>query len=182
MRETRLSGSEGGGAIQLSLPLSRRSSWSLNPSATPCSSESTRITGVRLEPRMNAALLTCLLPSGIYYVVVYIEASAFTRRLHQLAGASALDVLRSIQDDLLKNPARGNLVQGLAGIRKERCTNPGRTKGKRGGYRYLFLYLEHRDHIHLLYLLDKDEQEDLSNDERRLLRALAIRIKETEQG
>jgi hypothetical protein len=114
--------------------------------------------------------------------VVYIESSAFTRRLHQLAGASALDLLRAIQDDLLKNPARGNLVQGLGGIRKERCSNPARTKGKRGGYRYLFLYLEHRNHIHLLYLLDKDEQEDLSNDERKLLRALAIKIKETERG
>lgn len=74
------------------------------------------------------------------------------------------------------------MVQGLGGIRKERCPNPARTKGKRGGYRYLFLYLERRDHIHLLYLLDKDEQEDLSNDERRLLRTMAIKIKETQQG
>jgi len=114
--------------------------------------------------------------------VVYIESSAFTGGLQSLAGASAPDALRAIQDDLLKNPARGKVVQGLGGIRKERCPNPARAKEKRGGYRYLFLYLEHRDHIHLLYLLDKDEQEDLSNDERRLLRTMAIKIKETEQG
>jgi hypothetical protein len=99
--------------------------------------------------------------------VVYIESRAFTRRLHQLAGASALDVLNSIQADLLKNPARGDLVQGLGGIRKARCSNPARGKGKRGGFRYLFLYLEDRGHIHLLYLLDKDEQEDMSGDERK---------------
>lgn len=99
-------------------------------------------------------------------------------RLHQLAGASALDVLNSIQADLLKNPARGDLVQGLGGIRKARCSNPARGKGKRGGYRYLFLYLQNQDRIHLLYLLDKDEQEDLSNDERRALRTLVTRIKE----
>jgi len=45
--------------------------------------------------------------------------------------------------------------------------------------RYLFLYLENRDHIHLLYLLDEDEQEDLSNDERKELRALVAEIKAT---
>ena len=100
-------------------------------------------------------------------------------RLHQLAGASALEVLNSIQADLLKNPARGDLVQGLGGIRKARCSNPARGKGKRGGYRYLFLYLQNQDRIHLLYLLDKDEQEDLSNDERRALRTLVTRIKES---
>jgi hypothetical protein len=111
--------------------------------------------------------------------VVYIESRAFTKRLHQLAGSSALDVLNAIQADLLKNPGRGNLVQGLGGIRKARSSNPARSKGKRGGYRYLFLYLEQRDHIHLLYLLDKDEQEDLSNDERKALRALVAEIKET---
>jgi hypothetical protein len=111
--------------------------------------------------------------------VVYIESRAFTSRLHQLAGSSALDVLSAIQADLLKNPGRGNLVQGLGGIRKARCSNPTRSKGKRGGYRYLSLYLEQRDHIHLLYLLDKDEQEDLSNDERKALQALVAEIKET---
>ncbi len=113
--------------------------------------------------------------------MVYIESGAFTRRLHQLTGASAFSVLNSIQADLLKNPERGDLVQGLGGIRKARCPNLTRGKGKRGGYRYLFLYLQQRSHIHLLYLLDKGEQEDLSNEERRLLRALVTRIKETQQ-
>jgi hypothetical protein len=111
--------------------------------------------------------------------VVYVESAVFTRRLHQLAGAAAMDVLNVIQEDLLKNPARGDLVQGLGGIRKARVANPGRGKGKRGGYRYLFLYLENRSHIHLLYLLDKDEQADLSNDERKALRSLVRQIRET---
>jgi hypothetical protein len=88
-------------------------------------------------------------------------------------------VLSAVQADLIKNPARGDLVPGLGGIRKARCSNPSRRKGKRGGYRYLVLYLENRDHIHLLYLLDKDEQEDLSNDERKELCALVAEIKAT---
>ena len=110
-------------------------------------------------------------------MVVYIESAAFTKRLHQLAGTSAMGVLYAIQEDLLRNPVRGDLVQGLGGIRKARVANPLRGKGKRGGYRYLFLYLKNRSHIHLLYLLDKDEQEDLSNDERKALRVLVGQIR-----
>ena len=113
------------------------------------------------------------------YIVVYIESRASLDGCTRLAGAAALDVLSAVQADLIKNPARGDLVPGLGGIRKARCSNPARRKGKRGGYRYLFLYLENRDHIHLLYLLDKDEQEDLSNDERKELRALVAEIKAT---
>jgi hypothetical protein len=114
--------------------------------------------------------------------VVYIESKAFTARLHRLAGASALEVLNSIQADLIKNPARGDLVQGLGGIRKARCSNPTRGKGKRGGFRYLFLCLEDQNQIHLLYLLDKDEQEDLSADERKALRAWVSEIKRSRGG
>jgi hypothetical protein len=71
------------------------------------------------------------------------------------------------------------LVQGLGGIRKARSSNPARGKGKRGGFRYLYVYLEDRGHIHLLFLLDKDEQEDLSSDERKALRFWVEQIKRT---
>lgn len=109
--------------------------------------------------------------------MIYVESAVFTRRLQQLAGKAASDVLGLIQADLLRNPLRGDLVKDLGGIRKARCSNPARSKGKRGGYRYLYLYLEMQSHIHLLYLLDKDEQEDLSNDERKVLRSLVTEIK-----
>ncbi len=71
------------------------------------------------------------------------------------------------------------MVKGLAGIRKARITNPGRGKGKRGGFRYLYLYLEHRSHVHLLFLLDKNEQDDLNPVERNQLRSLVASIKQT---
>ncbi len=69
------------------------------------------------------------------------------------------------------------MAQGLGGIRKARTANPARGKGKRGGYRYMHLYLKHRDHIHLLFLLDKDEQEDLTTDQRRDLRLMVADLK-----
>lgn len=94
-----------------------------------------------------------------------------------MAGTSAQDVLIQIQEDLLLNPEKGSLLQGLGGMRKARSANPGRGKGKRGGFRYFFLYLQQKQHIHLLTLLDKDEQEDIDKDERKALRSLVDYIK-----
>ena len=109
--------------------------------------------------------------------MVYIESAAFTRRLRELAGDNAEDVLSAIQDDLVANPQRGSIVQGLGGIRKARTGNPRRGKGKRGGFRYWYLFLERRDHIHLLILLDKDEQEDLDPQQRTILRRMFAELK-----
>ena len=109
--------------------------------------------------------------------MVFIESRAFTRRLGQLAGPAAGDILRELQNDLLRNPARGNVVQGLGGIRKARLGNPARRKGTRGGYRYLHLYLERQEHIHLLFLFDKDEHEDLSEKERKALRQMIAELR-----
>ena len=60
---------------------------------------------------------------------------------------------------------------------KARIANPGRRKGKRGGYRCLYLYLEKKQHIHLLILLDKNEQEDASEEQRRQMRDWVAQIR-----
>jgi hypothetical protein len=114
--------------------------------------------------------------------VVFVESRSFTRRLFQLAAADAEYVLASIQSDLMENPLRGRMVPGLAGIRKARTANPGRKQGKRGGFRYLYLLLETRRHIHLLFLLDKNEQEDASEDQRRQFREMVTEIKRNAGG
>jgi hypothetical protein len=121
---------------------------------------------------------TYLPQSGIYLIVVFIESKAFTRRPHELARDAADSVLDAIQKGLVDNPVRGDLVKGLGGIRKARISNPTRGKGKRGGFRYMYLYLERKGHIHLLFLFDKDEQEDLNPAQRVFLRQLVERIKE----
>ena len=69
-------------------------------------------------------------------------------------------------------------MQGLGGVRKARSGSPGRGKGKRGGYRYFFLYLAQRQRVHLLLLLDKGEQEDLSGEERKVLRRMVAAVKQ----
>lgn len=103
----------------------------------------------------------------------FIESLPFTRRLHELAGDHADEVLRNIQEDLLRQPEKGALVLGLGGIRKARVGNPTRGKGKRGGFRYLYVYFISDQQIGLLYLLDKNEQDDLTQAQRKILRALA---------
>jgi len=97
----------------------------------------------------------------------------FSRRLLALGKDGSAEVLSAIQSDLLDNPERGRVVQGLGGVRKARAADPSRGKGKRGGFRYLYLYLVSDQEIYLLYLFDKDEREDLSPAERKLLRDLA---------
>jgi hypothetical protein len=110
-----------------------------------------------------------------YHNVEFIEARIFTKRLHQLVSEGADDVLLALQEDLRRMPERGALVPGLAGIRKARVANPARGKGKRGGFRYLYVYYRKENQIALLYLLDKDEQADLTATERKLLREIVGR-------
>src|SRR5260370_36478847 len=82
-----------------------------------------------------------------------------------------------MQEELSAQPDRGAVVPGLGGVRKARAANPGRGKGKRGGFRYLYLYLEIRRHNHLVDFLEQNEQEDDSEEKRRHMREAAEEIK-----
>ena len=46
----------------------------------------------------------------------------------------------------------------------------------------MYLYFESRQHIHLLILLDKNEMEDASNEQRRQMRAWVAQIKKDTGG
>jgi hypothetical protein len=109
--------------------------------------------------------------------VQFIEFRVFTERLHRLAQDHAESVLLTIQEDLLRNPQRGTVVPGLAGIRKARVENPARGKGKRGGFRYMYYFLERDDEIYLMFLFDKGEQEDLNETQKAELRRAVVALK-----
>jgi hypothetical protein len=112
-------------------------------------------------------------------VLEFIEFPAFTNRLMALAKEHADDVLLEIQNDLLANPKRGKVVQGTAGVRKARATDPARGKGKRGGFRYLYFYIERDGQIFLLMVFSKDEQDDLTKDQKKTLAKLIRELRET---
>jgi hypothetical protein len=117
-----------------------------------------------------------------YHIVEFVESKPFTRKLHQVAGDRADELLTTIQSDLHHNPDCGAMVPGLGGVRKARVANPGRGKGKRGGFRYLYLFLDRKQRIHLLILLDKNEQEDVSAEQRRQIREWVAQVKKESGG
>jgi len=77
------------------------------------------------------------------------------------------DVLLEIQNDLLENPKRGPVIQGTSGVRKSRAADPARGKGKSGGFRYMYYYIERDGQIFLLMVFNKNEQGDLTKNKKR---------------
>ncbi|MEK7721202.1 MAG: type II toxin-antitoxin system RelE/ParE family toxin [Elusimicrobiota bacterium] len=107
----------------------------------------------------------------------FIETSAFQKRIDRV-GATVLD---NIQTELLKNPDAGKVIPGTGGLRKLRIADPSRSKGKRGGYRAIYLDITAVEQIYLLALYDKDEKDDISQDEKRILKTLVRKLKEEAQ-
>lgn len=103
----------------------------------------------------------------------FIETSSFQRKVDK-EGRGAL---RLIQAELLKNLEAGRVIQGTGGLRKARIADPGRGKGKRGGYRVIYLDLAEVEQTYLLALYDKGEKDDISPDEKRILKALVEELK-----
>ena len=95
-----------------------------------------------------------------------------------LAKDHADEVLLEIQGDLLANPERGRVVQGTAGVRKARATDAARGKGKRSGFRYLYYYIERDGQIFLLMIFNKEEQYDLTKDQKKVLAKLVQELRE----
>jgi hypothetical protein len=103
-------------------------------------------------------------------VLEFIQSRRFTIRLDHLAGQYAEEVLSQIENDLLKNPEAGALVPGTGGLRKARAADRTRNKGKRSGFRYMYLYVQRDGQIFLLLIYNKDEQDDLTAEQRKWLR------------
>ncbi len=89
--------------------------------------------------------------------------------------------LRRFQDEILKNPAAGDVIQGAGGLRKVRVSDKKRGKGKRGGFRVIYLDLPLQEKTYLLALYDKGEKADISADEKRVLRTLVAQLKKEAQ-
>jgi hypothetical protein len=111
----------------------------------------------------------------------FLETPMFAEQLAELAGQRQMELLYAIQEDLLADPERDEMVRGLGGVRKARIAAPGRPEGKSGGYRYLYLYSEMRGRIILLFIFDKREQDDLDSEQRKELAALADIFKQFER-
>ena len=88
------------------------------------------------------------------------------------------DELAAIQDEILDDPRRGDLIPGGRGLRKLRAAIKGR--GKRGGARVIYYVWDERDRCYLIFAYAKNVQGDLTPPQlKSLAQAMA---KELEDG
>ena len=100
----------------------------------------------------------------------FIETPIFTRVLLELLDD---EEFRALQIALLQRPELGPIIPRSGGLRKVRWSLAGR--GKRGGLRVIYFWDEASETFYLLYLYPKNEQEDLTV---RQLRVLARLVRE----
>ena len=79
------------------------------------------------------------------------------------------DEYRLFQADLMVNPKQGDVIQGTGGLRKIRVASKG--KGKRGGSRVIYYYLDDKTRFYLLTIYSKNEVTDLTADHKKQLKA-----------
>jgi len=78
---------------------------------------------------------------------------------------------------LAENREAGSLMQGTGGLRKLRW--PGKSKGKRGGYRVIYFFFNETVPLYLLAIYPKNQRIDLTPEQKKRLTALAKQLKET---
>lgn len=80
------------------------------------------------------------------------------------------DAYIALQRVLVLNPSAGDVMEDTGGIRKIRIAAKGH--GKRGGARVIYYHFVSASQIALLMIYPKNEQQDLTADERRALKAV----------
>lgn len=104
--------------------------------------------------------------SGVYHSgVEFIETPTFTRLLTALL---TVDEYAGLQNVLVENPERGDIIKGGGGIRKLRYALSGR--GKSGGVRAIYYWLKDDQQIYMLLIYPKSKKDDLTGRETALLR------------
>jgi hypothetical protein len=99
--------------------------------------------------------------------VVIIETSIFTRQVQALLSD---EEYRQLQMALVLHPDLGAVIPGSGGLRKVRWTMRGR--GKRGGVRVIYFWAVMHDKILLLFMYSKNEQDDLTPEQLKVLRRI----------
>lgn len=76
---------------------------------------------------------------------------------------------------LVENPKDGDVIPGTGGLRKTRLKSA--SKGKSGGFRVCYLDMEEKLILFLLSIYPKNEQENLSQQEKKELKQIVAMIK-----
>lgn len=87
--------------------------------------------------------------------------------------------LAQIEEMLIRDPHAGEVIPNTNGARKVRIPLSGR--GKSGGGRVIYVFVQIADTIHLLLCYPKNVRDNLTSDQQRRLRAVITGIKEEYQ-
>ena len=99
--------------------------------------------------------------------MVFLETPVFTRQIKELVDD---EDYRLLQVRLIANPDAGDLIPRSGGLRKIRLGIAGR--GKRGGARVIYYWVTAKSQIYMLLAYAKNVQEDLTEEQLRVMRAL----------
>jgi len=97
--------------------------------------------------------------------VEIIETFIFTRLVTEFLSDAEY---RNLQTDLCRRPDIGKKIPSSGRIRKLRWGTE--SKGKRGGFRIIYYWFNMKGQILMLYIYPKNKQDDLSNEQLRILR------------
>ena len=103
----------------------------------------------------------------------FIEVPLFTKRWKEIGLGD--DELLALQIMLLKDPQSGPVMEGTGGIRKVRFPLQGR--GKSGSVRVCYTDFEEYEVTYLITAFTKDEQENLTQEEKNVLKKLVKALK-----
>lgn len=81
------------------------------------------------------------------------------------------------KEELAKNPDIGDVIPGTSGVRKARLKSASR--GKRGGSRVCYYDITEENSIYLLFIYAKNQQENLTSEEKKLLKDIVTEIRRT---
>ncbi len=105
---------------------------------------------------------------------VFVETTGFSEVREDFLPDPAYSRL---QKELMADPDAGDVMPGCGSLRKLRISDAKRGKGKRGGARVIYLYVPQVSRFYMIDIYGKDEQDDLSQADRKAFRELAEAIK-----
>lgn len=106
-----------------------------------------------------------------------VRTKAFANEIKRYASKRKLSLqdLEKLEDKLVKNPDLGDLISGTGGVRKVRLKSV--SKGTRGGFRVCYFDDPPHEELILLDIYPKNEQEDLTADEKKGLKQITDYLK-----